>query len=671
MRTGFKQAGGFLTVSTPFGTDDLLLDAMEGSEGLSELFKFNLHMRSGSTSLAAATIVGKAVTVTLEVEGASKRYINGICSRFVQSGFDQDFAVYEAEVVPKLWLLTLSRNRKIYQAKGVDAIVKEVLGDFGITFSSKLTKTYAALDYCVQYDETALEFISRLMERAGIFYFFTFTSSAHTLVLGDASSNFSDCSGAATVRFFPQTGMANAVDTVSRFAWERSLALKKASTDDYDFETPTTALLGTHSATAGEGDHYEFATGQATAADGTALAKLRVEASQAGADLLRGDSFAYPFSAGTKFTLKDHFVASLNASYVLRRVHHTARDDLYTNAFEAFPATVPFHPPLGGPRPRAAGCETALVVGPSGEEIWTDKHGRIKVQFAWDRDGKKDDKSSLWIRVAQSMAGKGFGSLFLPRVGQEVVVSYLNGDPDRPLVTGCVYNGTNTPPYTLPTNQTQSGILTRSSKQGTAGNELRFEDKKDAEEVFLHAQKDLKVEVEDAVTTTIKKGAETHTLDEGDRTVEVKKGKETHKVQGTRTVEVTGDETHTNKAGFKHTVTGDYALTIDGKLTITVTGDLVIKTSAAGTLQTGTTLLAKAGTELTNQAGTALTAKAGTELTNQAGTNLTNKAGMKLTNQGSMQIDNKAAIINSKADATHTVEAGALLTLKGALAKVN
>ncbi len=671
MRTGFKQPGGLLAVTTPLGADDLLLDAMEGSEGLCELFRFNLHMRSGSTTLAAASIVGKAVTVTLEVEGAGKRYVNGICSRFVQSGFDRDFAMYEAEVVPKLWLLTLSRDRKIYQAKSVDAIVKAVLGDFGITFSSKLTRTYTALDYCVQYDETAFEFISRLMERAGIFYYFTFTASGHTLVLGDASSNFADCAGAATVRFFPQTGMLNAVDTVSRFSYEHSVALKKAVVDDYAFETPSTALSGNHSATAGEGAIYEFGSGQASASDATALAKLRVEAGQVCAELLRGDSFAYPFTAGAKFTLTEHFVAGLNVAYVLRRVHHTARDDLYSNSFEAFPATVPFRPPLAAPRPRADGCETALVVGPSGEEIWTDKHGRIKVQFPWDRDGQKDDKSSTWIRVAQSVAGKGFGALFLPRIGQEVVISYLNGDPERPLVTGAVYNGENATPVTLPANQTQSVLRTRSSKQGTAGNELRFEDKKDSEELYMHAQKDMKVEVENALTTTVKKGAETHTLDEGNRTIEVKKGTETHKVQGTRTLEVTGNETHTNKADYKQTVSGNYELKVTGTLTLDVTGDIVIKSAAGVTLQAGTTLLAKAGTTLTNQAGTALTAKAGTELTNQAGTNLTNKATMKMVNQASVQMDNKAAVINSKADAMHTVEAGAMLTLKGAMAKVN
>jgi type VI secretion system secreted protein VgrG len=663
MRTGFTQAGGLLTLSSPFGADDLLLDSMEGSEGLSELFKFNLHMRSGSTSLSAATIVGKSVTVTLAIEGGSTRHVTGMVSRFIQSGFDREFASYEAEVVPKLWLLTLSRDRKIYQAKSVVDIIEAVLGEFAITFDSKLTKTYAALDYCVQYDETAFDFICRLMEQAGIFYFFTFSSSAHTMVLADASSNFLACTGAASVRFFPRTGMTNAIDTVSRFAHESGIAIKKVTVNDYDFINPSTSLEGSYSATAGSGEAVEFATGHLAASAATALAKLRVEASQVASEVLRGDSFCYPFTAGSKFTLTEHFISALNASFVLRRVHHTARDDLYTNSFEAFPAAVPFRAPVQTARPRAVGCETALVVGPSGEEIWTDSHGRIKVEFPWDRDGVKDDKSSTWIRVSQSVAGKGFGALFLPRIGQEVVITYLNGDPERPLVTGCVYNGENATPVTLPANQTQTVLRTRSSKQGTAGNELRFEDKKDAEELYMHGQKDMLVEIENALTTTIKKGNEIRTLEEGDRTIELKKGKETHKVKGTRTLEVTGAETHTNTADFTQTVKGDYALTIDGKLTITVTGGISIKSSAAIAQESGTTFLL--------DAGTALTAKAGTELTSQAGTNLTNKAGLKMLNQAALQMDNKAPIINSKADATQTVEAGALLTLKGALAKVN
>lgn len=654
MRTGFQQAGGLTTLSTPLGEHDLLLDSMEGSEGISELFKFSLHMRSGSTSLDAAAVVGKDMTVAIAIPGAATRHVSGMVARFVQSGQDQDFALYEAELVPALWLLGLSRDRKIFPNQSVDATIKQVLTAFGIRFDSKLSGTYAKRDYCVQYDETALEFISRLMEQAGIFYFFTYASGSHTMVLADANDHFPECPGGAKVRFWPATGMLNALDTVSRFAYERRIAVKKATVSDYDFVTPDTSLEGDYSAQAGSGATYDFATGHPTVAAAKALAQLRVEANQAGAEVLRGDSYCYPFAAGARFALSGHFVASLNASFVLRRVHHTVSGDLYSNSFEAFPAAVPFRPPVQMIRPRAVGCETALVVGPSGEEIWTDKHGRVKVHFPWDRDAV-DDQRAPWIRVAQASAGKGFGALFLPRVGHEVVITYLNGDPDRPLVTGSVYNGNNTTPATLPANQTQSIMRTRSSKQGTAGNELRFEDKKDAEELYLHAQKDMLVEIENALTTTLKKGAEIHTLDEGDRTVELKKGKEVHKVAGTRSVAVTGAEEHANQAAFTHTVKGDYALTIDGTLTVTVKG--AIK------------LVSEAGVAL--EAGTSFSAKAGTELLCDAGTNLSSKAGKSLLNQAGLQIDNKAPIINSKADATQTVEAGAMLTLKGAMAKVN
>ncbi|MGJ9416299.1 type VI secretion system Vgr family protein [Massilia sp. CMS3.1] len=652
MRDHFKQAGGVMHLTSPLGADDLLLDSMEGSEGISELFSFTLHMRSSSTSLDAAGVVGKDMTVT--IAGATPRHVSGIVTRFIQSGQDRDFATYEAELAPALWLLTLARDRKIYPNQGVDAIVKAVLSSFGIVFESRLGATYAACDYCVQYDETAFDFISRLMEQAGIFYFFTFTSSGHTMVLADASAHFSDCGGAATVRFWPDSGMQTPADTVARFAWEHRIALKKATVSDYDFTAPDTALEGSFAAAAGVGATYEFATGHPTVDAARALARLRVEAGQATAHILRGDSYCAPFTAGTRFALSGHFVAALNAAFVLRRVRHTVRDGRYANSFEAFPAGVAFRPPMETPRPRVVGCETARVVGPAGEEIWTDKHGRVKLRFPWDRDGA-DDKRAPWVRVAQAAAGKGVGALFLPRVGHEVVITYINGDPDRPLVTGSVYNGTNVTPATLPANQTQSILRTLSSKGGSAGNELRFEDKKDAEQLYLHAQKDMLVEIDNALTTTLKKGAELHTLDEGDRTVELKKGKETHKVAGTRDVSVTGAEQHVNGAAFTQSVKGDYVLSIDGNLTISVKGAIKLVGDSAMVLQ----------------ASTSLTAKSGTELLCDAGTDLVSKAGKALSHQAGLKIDNKAPIINSKADATQTVEAGAMLTLKGAMAKVN
>lgn len=653
MKTGFKQAG-LLRVKSPFGLDDLLLDSLEGSEGISELFRFTLHMRSANSGLDLAKVLGREMTVTIDPDGATPRLVSGIVTRFVQSGQDRDFAVYDAELAPDLWRLTLARDRKIYPNQGVDAIVKAVLDEFGIRFQSKLAASYTVRDYCVRYDESAFDFIARLMEDAGIFYFFTFDSSGHTMVLADANSQCADCAGAATVRYWPDTGMARPIDAVVRFTHERSMALQSATVDDYDFQTPDTALAGSHAAAAGSGTSYEFATGHASADAGRALARLRVEAGQTGTEVLRGDSYCHPFAAGTRFTLSGHFVASLNAGFVLRRVHHTVRDGSYSNTFEAFPANQPFRAPLATPRPRVVGCETARVLGPGGEEIWTDKHGRVKLRFPWDRDAA-DDTRAPWVRVAQAASGNGFGALFLPRVGDEVVVAYINGDPDRPLVTGSVYNGSNLPPATLPADQTQSILRTRSSKNGNAGNELRFEDKKDAEQLYLHAQKDLLAEIENALTTTIKKGAETHTLEEGDRSVELKKGKETHKVAGTRALTVGGAETHVNEAAFTHTVKGDYALTVDGSLTITVKSAIKLAGDGAVALEAGTSFKTKAGTELLCDAGTDLTAKAGKTLSQQAG----------------MKIDSKAAIISSKADATHSVEAGAMLTLKGALAKVN
>jgi type VI secretion system secreted protein VgrG len=641
MKDGFKQ-GGLLRVRCALGEDDLLLDSMEGSEGISELFSFTLHMRSHSTSLDASAIVGKPMTAVI----AGARYISGIVTRFVQSGQDRDFALYEAELAPMLWLLTLSRDRRIFPNQGVDAVIKAVLAQFGIAFESKLAASYASVDYCVQYDETAFDFISRLMADAGIFYFFTCADGAHTMVLADGVGQLGDCAGGDQVRFWPATGMQQPTDAVTRFAHEHRIVLQKATVNDYDFVTPDTTLEGSYSAAGGSGAVYEFGTGHPTVDAARALAQLRVEARQVAAQVLRGDSHCYPFAAGTRFTMTGHFVSALNAAFILRRVYHTVRGDLYANSFEAFPAAVPFRAPVTTARPRVVGCETARVVGPSGEEIWTDQHGRVKVHFPWDRDAV-DDKRAPWIRVAQAAAGKGVGAWFLPRVGHEVVISYIQGDPDRPLITGSVYNGSNTTPAPLPANQTQSIIRTLSSKQGSAGNELRFEDKKDSEELYLHAQKDMLVEIEHALTTTLKKGAQMHTLEEGDRTVELKKGSDTHKVAGTRAVTVTGAETHANEAAFSHTVKGNYALTIDGDFTIVVKGAIKLTGDAAMTL------------------------KAGADLVCDAGGDLVGKAGKALTHKAAMKIDNQAPIINSKADATQTVEAGAMLTLKGATAKVN
>lgn len=663
MRQGFTQNRAFMKVTTPFGNDTLLLDAMEATEAISELFRVTLHMRSGETALEASKIIGSSVTVTLQVEDGPTRHFNGIASRFIHAGGDHAFAYYSAELVPKLWLLTLSRDRAIWQAKTIPEIVKAVLEDFGITYRDKTSGSYKPLDYCVQYDESAFDFISRLMESAGIFYYFTFANGIHTLVLADASTAHVDCTDGASVRFFPENGSRHPIDTITRFELEDRLVVNKQTLSDFDPINPSTSLRAEAVGTNGRGASFDWPGGHLTVSAGQALAKLRLQAAQIDSRVLRGDSYAYPFTAGTKFTISGHVRRALNTNHVLRRVQHTVQDNLYRNSFEAFPATVPFRAPLVTPRPRVAGSQTATVVGPKGEEIWTDKHGRIKLKFHWDRVGKKDDTCSAWVRVSQPAAGAGIGALFIPRVGQEVVVSCIDGDPDRPLVTGSVYNGENVPPVTLPANQTQSVIKTKSSKQGKAGNEIRLEDKKGSEEFYLHAQKDMKVEIENGLTVRLTEGAETLTLEKGDRTIELKTGKEVHKVKGTRALTITGDETHTNEAGFRQEVKGDYTLKVTGNLTLDIKGNISIKSAKSVTLKAGTSYMAEAGTALTN--------KAGTSLTNHAGTDLANKAGLGLTNQAGTTLENKGATISSKASAMQTVDGGGMLTLKGGLAKIN
>ena len=663
MRTGFSQANATLTVTTPFGADQLLIDTFDGTEALSQPFRFRLSMRSPSTALDPATIIGAAVTVKVAPAGGTPRYFNGIVSRFLHAGNDGAFALYSAELVPSLWLLTLSRDRKIYQTKTAADIIKAVLGDFSVTFDAQLSGTYSSREYCVQYDETAFDFISRLMEEEGIFYFFNFTDGGHTMVLADSTSAHTACTGAAALRYFPDQGGRRLIDVITQLQYDSRLVVQKFERSDYNYLTPSTALVAESAGASGKGKQFDYPGKHDVVADGTQRAKVRAEASQVDGAVCRGASHCYFLSAGKKATVSDHPRAELNTSIVFRSVTHTASHQQYTNSFDAFAATVPFRPPRVAPLPRVAGSHTALVVGPSGEEIWTDKYGRIKVQFYWDRVGVKDENSSCWVRVSQLWAGLGWGALFLPRIGQEVVVSYVDGDPDRPLVTGCVYNGENGTPVTLPGMQTQSTIKSRSSKQGSAGNEMRMEDKKDAEEFYFHAQKDMKVEVENDLSTTVIAGAETHTVKKGDRTVDVQTGKETHKVKGTRDLTVTGNESHTNEADFKQTVTGNYQLKVSGNLVIDVTGSISIKSGTSFTIEAGTALSSKAGTALTNEAGTSLTNKAGMDLTNQAGTGMKNKAGTTL--------DSEAAMVTSKASATQTVDGGGMLTLKGGLVKIN
>jgi type VI secretion system secreted protein VgrG len=693
----YTQTDAYLSISTPFGKDKLLLRGFYGEEGLSDTFQLNLWLQSETYDLDFSQIIGKSVTITAVLADGTKRYFSGVVGRFMQAGTEGGLANYHAELVPWLWLLNFSADCKIYQNMTVPQIILEVFKELGFTdYKNSLTGTYDAREYCVQYNETHFNFVSRLMEDEGIFYYFEHADGKHTLVLADDSVSATTCPGAATLDVASGKDQWEQQNTVTRCEIEQRVITGKFTLDDFNFETPSTDLIASVDSTKATDSAkanrrvYEYPGGYLVKDKGDARAKLRIEGHEAPFKLLRGDSNSPALTSGYKTTLAKHYRSDANGDYVLLRVTHSAQWDDYSNSFEALPADVPFRPLRTTRKPVIPSTQTALVVGQAGEEIWVDKYGRVKVQFHWDQKGKSNEESSCWIRVAHGWAGKGWGQIFIPRIGQEVVVSFLEGDPDRPLITGSVYNAEQTVPYALSDNGTKSTIKSNSSKGGSGFNEFRFEDKKDSEEVYFHAQKDHNLviennrtkEVKNDETNTIKnnrtttiqekndtltvakgnrsvtvsEGNESLTVEKGTRTIAVNTGDETHTVKGKRTLSVTGDESHTNDAKFTHTVTGDYALTISGKLTIKVTGDISIKSDGGVTVEAGMALTNKAGTDLTNQAGTSLTNKSGTELSNKAGTNLTNEASITMTN---------------KASASQTVDGGGMLTVKGGLVKIN
>jgi type VI secretion system secreted protein VgrG len=581
----YTQENRLLSVNTPLGKDVLLLTGFSGREAMSRLFSYQLEMFSEDEGILPKDLVGKPVAWAVQKAPGGPRYFHGIVSRFVAGHrILRKLRTYRAQVVPWLWFLTRTANCRIFQNKTAPEIIQAVFKGLGFSdLALWLREKYPKREYCVQYQETAFRFVSRLLEQEGIFYYFRHDKDKHTLVLVDRNSACPDCPE-ASVPYTAGTLTANHVLT-----WERRFEFRSGSwaQTDYNFETPSTNLLSASKTglPVKDMEKYEvfnYPGRYQVKADGDAQTRVRMEEEEAGYEVAAGTSKCPTFMVGGKFTLATHEIeAEAGKGYLLTSVQHTAtdpsyfgtgREPAYDNQFTCIPAAVPFRTERLTRRPVVRGPQTAVVVGPSGEEIYTDKYGRVKVQFFWDREGKKDENSSCWVRVAEAWAGKNWGAVFNPRVGQEVVVEFLEGDPDRPLITGRVYNADQTPPYPLPANQTQSGVKSRSSKKGGADNfnELRFEDKKDSEDIYFHAEKDfhrvvehdddLKVghdqttEVKNNRTETVKEGDEKVTVEKGQRTVVVQKD-DTHQVkQGDRKVTIEmGNDTLQIKTGNQTT----------------------------------------------------------------------------------------------------------------------
>lgn len=494
----------------------LLLHAFSGFEGVSQLFSFDLNLYSRDANINFDKIIGQDLTIGfLEVGGLNRRAFNGVVSRFVQLPGEGRLAHYQAEMVPWLWLLTRTADCRIFQNSTVPDIVIQVLHEFGFRdVESRLQKTYIKHECCVQYHETALNFVMRLMEQEGIFFFFKHETDKHILVVADTLSKVEMVPGRSTVSYRPLQGTGETRQDEAVHSWSRKQEFRacKYALRDFNFETPDKSLQFHVESTAAQPNRckfeiYDYPGKYGNSDQGDATVRRRMEEEDAARVVITGESDLRSLAPGFLFELSEfqRFEPGReqeNGLFFLTSVMHEAREgefrstgggstSSYSNAFTCVPSSVPFCPRRVTSKPIIQGAQTAIVVGPKGEEIYTDKYGRIKVQFHWDRYGKRDETSSYWIRVAQPWAGKGWGAISIPRVGDEVVVDFIDGDPDRPIVTGCVYNSSRMPPYRLPGNHTHSGIRTRSSKSGGDENfsEICFEDKKGDERLVIHAEK--------------------------------------------------------------------------------------------------------------------------------------------------------------------------------------
>jgi type VI secretion system secreted protein VgrG len=579
----YTQANRLLAIDTPLGQDVLLLRNFSGHEGISRLFNFSAEFLSENHSVSFKDIVGKRVTVTIQLPNDAKRYWNGFISRFSCLGRDETFSYYRAEIVPWLWFLTRTADCKIFQQKTIPDIIKQVFSFFGFQdFQDRTQASYPTREYVVQYRETAFNFVSRLMEECGIFYFFEHVQGTHTLVFADRPQVHKNCPVQYKARFnYSPGGVLMDEDAVLSWGAEEELRPGKYALTDYNFQTPNTSLMAniqTIDEIGGNTSYeiYDYPGIHINKSEGDTVTKTRMEEEEAIHHLVSGSSNCRSFAPGYKFTFEGHARQDMNGEYLLTEATHSASisgsysesggaggTEVYSNQFRCIPFSVPFRPQRVTAKPFVQGPQTAVVVGPSGEEIYPDKYSRVKVQFYWDRVGKKDENSSCWVRVSQPWAGKNWGAINIPRIGQEVIVEFLEGDPDRPIITGRVYNADQMPPYALPDNMTRTTFLSRSTKNGTSSNynELRFEDKKDDEQIFMNAEKDMDWRVEKESREFV--GANRHMIVKSSQFEEVDGDKQTQ-VKGKHIEKITGDTSIHIGAKQMEKIDSDQSITIGG-----------------------------------------------------------------------------------------------------------
>ncbi|CDF93384.1 MULTISPECIES: type VI secretion system tip protein VgrG [unclassified Pseudomonas] len=514
----FNQATRLAKITSPLGPEVLLLKDMGGGEELGRLFNYELQLHSLDNAIDLNQVLGKPMCVSMQLDGGGERHFHGIVARFSQNVDQGQFASYQATLRPWLWLLTRTSDCRIFQNLTIPQIIKQVFRDLGFSdFEDALSRPYREWEYCVQYRETSFDFVSRLMEQEGIYYFFRHEQGRHVLVLADAYGAHTSAPGYASVPYYPKNEQQRERDHIHDWHLAQEVQPGSLELNDYDFQRPS-ARIDVRSAmprphAAGDYPLYDYPGTYVQSEDGEHYARTRIEALQTLHEQVELAGNARGLGSGHLFSLTGFTRQDQNREYLIVGARYYLSQESgetsggapsaqFESSLTCIDAQQSYRPLPHTHRPIVKGPQTALVVGPKGEEIWTDQFGRVKVHFYWDRHDQSNENSSCWIRVSQSWAGKNWGSMQIPRIGQEVIVSFLEGDPDRPIITGRVYNAEQTVPYDLPDNATQSGMKSRSSKGGTPANfnEIRMEDKKGAEQLYIHAERnqDIVVEVDES-----------------------------------------------------------------------------------------------------------------------------------------------------------------------------
>lgn len=635
------QNNRLMQIATPLAYDYLLISRISATEGLSRLFSYEvelLHEEENPgfepTVVDATQLLGQGVTVTIDQRDGTKRNLNGIVNQFSQGNRNTRFSFYYATIVPHVWILTQNHQSRIFQHKSVPDILREVLTDFDVSY--EIQGDFKPRNYCVQYNESDFDFISRLMEEEGIYYFFEHGETTHKMVIANTPQSHPNCPGKHEIPYFINVKRSKEDFITSIRAWQTDHKLQtgKVTMWDHNFQLPGNKLQSTQPSLFTAGDNqkleiYEFPGGYARKYDDIdrsggersdvnnvfndkqKMIEVAMQSLDAQYRVISGVSDCSSITSGYKFTFQEHVDAG---EYVVVSVTHEAEqnpsyvtdDELeqpYSNNFSCIPYgknNPPFRPVKKTPKALIQGSQTAYVVGPAGEEIFTDKFGRVKVQFHWDRDGQVDSDSSCWVRVAQSWAGNKWGTMFIPRVGMEVVVHFIEGDPDQPIVTGCVYNPQMMPPYSLPEEKTKMTVKSDSSKGGGGFNEMRFEDKKGEEQIFFHAQKDLDIRVRNDRRELI--GNDRHLIVNRDKRDRIKRDE--HLI-------VERDQIEKIERDYHRLVKGKMSAKTEGSLSHEVDGSIGEKVGGSHTEEVGQTIFLKAGTNVVVEAGTQITLKVG------------------------------------------------------------